>query len=90
MSENRGVLYKTRWEILLMAATLIITAIVVVAIPNDFTDKMLKQQKMEKEAMEKAEQMEKGIEGTEMEHEEHEEETGTTEPGKNMTLGTKP
>ncbi|MGH9922469.1 MAG: hypothetical protein ACRD38_06940 [Nitrososphaerales archaeon] len=52
MSEHRGVLYKTRWEILLMAATLIISAVVVVAIPNDFTAKMLEQQKAEKEAEE--------------------------------------
>ncbi|MGH9876253.1 MAG: hypothetical protein ACRD5H_01320 [Nitrososphaerales archaeon] len=52
MSEHRGVLYKTRWEILLMAATLIISAVVVVAIPNDFTAKMLEQQKAQKEAEE--------------------------------------
>ena len=49
MSEHRGVLYKTRWEILVMAATLIISAVVVTAIPNNFTAKMLEQQKAQKE-----------------------------------------
>jgi hypothetical protein len=62
MSEHRGVLYKTRWEILLMAASLIISAVVVLAIPNDFTAKMLEQQKMQNQAEEekKMEQEERG------------------------------
>lgn len=59
MSEHRGVLYKTRWEILLMGATLIVAAVVVLAIPNNFTAKMLEQQKAQKQAEE-----EKGVETT--------------------------
>jgi hypothetical protein len=54
MSEDRSVLYKIRWEILVMAASLILSAVVVLAIPNDFSDKMLKQQKAEREAAQKA------------------------------------
>jgi hypothetical protein len=53
MSEHRGVLYKTRWEILLIAASLIASAVTVAAIPNDFTEKMLAQQKAQKEAEER-------------------------------------
>ncbi len=33
-----------------MALSLVLSAVVVLAIPNDFTDKMLKQQKEESEA----------------------------------------
>jgi hypothetical protein len=53
MSEDRSVLYKIRWEILVMAASLILSAVVVLAIPNDFSDKMLKQ-KAEREAAQQA------------------------------------
>jgi|GEM_PF-2539920 len=52
MSEHRSVLYKTRWEILLIAASLVISAVVVLAIPNDFTAKMLEEQKKQKQAEE--------------------------------------
>lgn len=84
MSEHRGALYKIRWEILVMAATLVISAIVVVAIPNDFTAKMLEQQKMQKQAEEG-----KHLEAA------HEEKIGLSEGiGKNVTAmnstGTKP
>lgn len=72
MSESRGALYTIRWEILVMAAALIISAVVVLAIPNDFTAKMLQQQKAQKEA-EKSQ---------EIGHEEHGELEGA---GKNMT-----
>ena len=68
MSENRGILYKTRWEILLMASVLIISAVVVTAIPNGFTAKMLAEQKAQKQAEE-----EKNLETT------LEEEVGFTE-----------
>jgi Tfp pilus assembly protein PilO len=50
MSEYRGVLYKTRWEILVMAAVLIIAAVVVVGLPHNFTAKMLQEQKAQKAA----------------------------------------
>ncbi|MEE8132412.1 MAG: hypothetical protein V3T40_02430 [Nitrososphaerales archaeon] len=50
MSEDKNILYKIRWEILVMALSLVLSAVVVLAIPNDFTDKMLKQQKEESEA----------------------------------------
>ncbi len=53
MSEDRSVLYKIRWEILVIAASLVLSAVVVLAIPNDFTDKMLNQQKEEREAKKK-------------------------------------
>lgn len=45
-----------------MAASLIISAVVVLAIPNDFTAKMLEQQKMQNQAEEekKMEQEESG------------------------------
>ena len=50
MSEDKSILYKIRWEILVMALSLVLSAVVVLAIPNDFTDKMLKQQREEREA----------------------------------------
>jgi hypothetical protein len=76
MSEHRGILYKTRWEILVMAAALVLSAVTVLAIPNDFTAKMLEQQKMQKQA----EAEEKGMQVT------LEEEIGFTGgTGKNMT-----
>ncbi len=50
MSEYRGVLYKTRWEILVMAAVLIIAAVVVVGLPHNFTAKLLQEQKAQKAA----------------------------------------
>jgi len=52
MSEHRGILYKTRWEILVMAVALVLSAVTVLAIPNDFTAKMLQQQKIQKQAEE--------------------------------------
>ncbi|MFQ5940836.1 MAG: hypothetical protein ACE5KA_03965 [Nitrososphaerales archaeon] len=51
MSEDRSVLYKIRWEILIMASALVLSAIVVLAIPNDFSEKLIKQQKEEREAI---------------------------------------
>lgn len=54
MSEDRSVLYKIRWEILVMAASLILSAVVVLAIPHDFSKQMLDQQKAEREAAQKA------------------------------------
>ena len=84
MSEHRSVLYKIRWEILVMAAALILSAVTVLAIPNDFTAKMLQQQKMQKQVEE-----EKSMKTT------LEEQIGFTEgAGKNITAmnstGTKP
>ena len=67
-----------------MAASLVISAVVVLAIPNDFTAKMLAEQKMQKQAEE-----EKKLKAT------PEEQIGFAEvTGKNMTginsTGTKP
>lgn len=50
MSEDRSVLYKIRWEIFVMAATLIISAVVVVSIPHNFSAKIVEQQKTQREA----------------------------------------
>lgn len=50
MSEDRSVIYKIRWEILVMAVSLILSAVVVLTIPNDFTDRMIEQQRQEREA----------------------------------------
>ena len=75
MSEHRGILYKTRWEIFVMAAALILSAVVVLAIPHNFSAKMLEQKKMQKQAEE-----EKSLKAT------LEEQIGFAEgTGKNMT-----
>ncbi|MFQ5968907.1 MAG: hypothetical protein ACE5J2_00220 [Nitrososphaerales archaeon] len=50
MSEDRSILYKTRWEILVISAALVLSAVVVLAIPNDFSAKILEQQKEQREA----------------------------------------
>jgi len=64
-------MYKIRWEILIMCASLALAIIAVLAIPNDFTTKMLKDQKEEKQkAQELAEQLAKQKEAEqEAEHE---------------------
>jgi hypothetical protein len=51
MSEDRSVLYKIRWEILVMALSLILSAVVVTVIPWDFSQKIIEQQKEERRAM---------------------------------------
>ncbi|MEM2922847.1 MAG: hypothetical protein QW560_00345 [Candidatus Nitrosocaldus sp.] len=40
---ERSAIYKIRWEILVMAVSLILIVVVVYAIPNDFSLKMLEQ-----------------------------------------------
>lgn len=82
MSEQRGALYRIRWEILVMCASLALTVIAILLIPNDFTEKMLEEQKEQKEAAEQraaSEEMEESAPG-EMEQEEMTEENsgGTT------------
>jgi len=54
MSEDRSVLYKIRWEIFIIAASLVLSAVVVLAIPHDFSKQMLDKQKAEREAAQKA------------------------------------
>lgn len=54
MSE-RGAIYKIRWEILVMAISLILIVVVVYAIPNDFSLKMLEQREKQR-ALEQAAQ----------------------------------
>ena len=49
---RRSALYAIRWEILVMAVSLILIAVVVLTIPNDFSDKLLKERAAEREAME--------------------------------------
>jgi flagellar biosynthesis/type III secretory pathway M-ring protein FliF/YscJ len=54
MSEDRSVLYKIRWEIFIIAASLVLSAVVVLAIPQDFSQKLIEQQKEQREAMQEA------------------------------------
>jgi hypothetical protein len=54
MSEDRSVLYKIRWEIFIIATSLVLSAVVVLAIPQDFSEKLIEQQKQQKEAMQEA------------------------------------
>ncbi len=44
---ERGALYKIRWEILVMAVSLILIAIVVYAIPSDYVLKLLREREQE-------------------------------------------
>lgn len=59
MSEDRSVLYKIRWEILVMAVSLILSAVVVVVIPHDFSAKLIEENK-EKKEMEKKLELQEG------------------------------
>lgn len=61
--EERGALYKIRWEILVMAVTLGLIALVVLAIPSDFSERMLAEQKQQKELREQKELEESMEEG---------------------------
>jgi hypothetical protein len=45
--EDRGAIYKIRWEILVIAVSLILIAIVVYAIPNDYVLKILREREEE-------------------------------------------
>lgn len=52
MSENRSILYKIRWEILVIAVSLILSAVVMIAIPNNFSAQIIQHQKMQRQAEE--------------------------------------
>ncbi len=56
---ERSVLYKIRWEILVMAVSLILIAVVVYAIPNDFSLKMLEEREKQR-ALEQVEMQGQG------------------------------
>jgi hypothetical protein len=45
--EDRGAIYKIRWEILVIAVSLILIAIVVYTIPNDYVLKILREREEE-------------------------------------------
>ncbi|GIU70720.1 MAG: hypothetical protein KatS3mg003_0199 [Candidatus Nitrosocaldaceae archaeon] len=45
--EPRSAIYAIRWEILVMAVSLILIAVVVYTIPNDFSDRLLKERAAE-------------------------------------------
>jgi len=60
MSEDRSVLYKIRWEILVMAVSLILSAVVVIVIPADFSAKIIEENK-EKKEMEKKLELQEGM-----------------------------
>ncbi|MGH9909879.1 MAG: hypothetical protein ACRD32_04500 [Nitrososphaerales archaeon] len=53
MSEDRGALYKIRWEILIMAVALILSAVTVLALPHDFGSRIIKEQKEQQALMQK-------------------------------------
>lgn len=53
MSEDRGALYKIRWEILIMAVALMLSAATVLALPHDFSAKLIQQQKEQQALMQK-------------------------------------
>lgn len=53
MSEDRGALYKIRWEILVMAVSLVLSAVTVLALPADFSEKLIKEQKEQQALMQK-------------------------------------
>ncbi|MEM1950651.1 MAG: hypothetical protein QXE95_02330 [Candidatus Nitrosocaldus sp.] len=50
---ERSAIYKIRWEILVMAVSLILIVVVVYAIPNDYSLKMLEQREKQR-ALEQA------------------------------------
>lgn len=51
MSEDRSVLYKIRWEILVMGLSLALAAVVVLVIPPDFSERLIEQQQEERRAL---------------------------------------
>lgn len=52
MSEDRSLIYKIRWEIFIMAASLALSALVVLAIPSDFGKQLIEQQQEQKRQLE--------------------------------------
>lgn len=53
MSEDRGALYKIRWEVLVMAVALVLSAVTVLALPHDFSARIIKEQKEQQALMQK-------------------------------------
>ncbi len=50
--ERRSAIYVIRWEILVMAVSLILIAVAVLSIPNDYGDRLLKEREALKQAKE--------------------------------------
>lgn len=50
--EPRSAIYAIRWEILVMAVSLILTAVLVLTVPNDYSAKLLEERKVERETLE--------------------------------------
>ena len=50
--EPRSAIYVIRWEILVMAVSLILIAVLVLTVPNDYSDRLLKERKAQMEAIE--------------------------------------
>ena len=60
MSEDRSAIYKIRWEILIMAVALVLYALVVLAIPSDFSQRLV-EQRTEEESKNKTAELEEQV-----------------------------
>ncbi|NMJ86501.1 MAG: hypothetical protein EX285_01430 [Thaumarchaeota archaeon] len=60
MSEDRSALYKIRWEILIMAVALVLSALVVLVIPSDFSQRLV-EQRTEEESKDKTAELEEQV-----------------------------
>ncbi len=84
MSDERGLIYKIRWEIVVIAVSLILSGVVMSVIQGDFSAQIIKQQKIQRQ-QEEAKSLRTTLQ----------EQVGLTEESnKNMTstnsTGTKP
>ncbi|MBE44399.1 MAG: hypothetical protein CMO16_04380 [Thaumarchaeota archaeon] len=66
MSEDRSAIYKIRWEILIMAVALVLSALVVLAIPSDFSQRLV-EQRTEEESKNKTAELEEQVDFNESE-----------------------
>ncbi len=51
MEEQRSAIYVIRWEILVIAISLILIAILLYTVPNDYSDRLLKEREAAREAL---------------------------------------
>lgn len=47
--EPRSAIYAIRWEILVMAVSLILIAVLVLTVPHDYSDRLLKEREAQRE-----------------------------------------
>ncbi len=50
--EPRSAIYAIRWEILIMTISLILIAVLILTVPNDYSDRLLKEREAQREAIE--------------------------------------